>query len=236
MRRVLAIMIALMFVAIVLSPTMGYSVQIGNHSYSLKATRVSYTIGSQAPSHEPAVQVTRVPFSLKYVGEQTEQTGTMTKGNVTVPVNSANVTAPINAAIIPALPTVAQKFLIKGIIYDDQNSNGMLDSNETRLANWTVNLEQPAGTVISKAVTDNNGGFGFSGLASGEYAVSEVLETGWSFTAPPNGKYVVNLTNNANTMNFGNKLMPTPIQNATTPSNATSTSNVTLAENTSLSK
>jgi hypothetical protein len=40
MRNVLAIMIALMFVVLVLSPTMGYSVQIGNHSYSLKATRV----------------------------------------------------------------------------------------------------------------------------------------------------------------------------------------------------
>ena len=236
MRKVLAIMIALVLVVLMLSPTMGYSVQIGNHSYSLKATRVSYTVGSQAPSHEPAVQVTRVPFSLKYVGEQTEPTGTTTKGNITVPVNSANVTAPINAAITPALPTVAQKFLIKGIVYDDQNGNGKMDYNETGLANWTVNLEQPVGTVISKAVTDSTGGYGFAGLAPGEYTVAEVLETGWSFTAPPNGKYVVNLTNNANTMNFGNKLMPTPIQNATTPSNATSTSNVTLAENASLSK
>ena len=111
-----------------------------------------------------------------------------------------------------------------------------MDYNETGLANWTINLEQPAGNVISKAVTDNNGGYGFSGLASGEYAVVENLETGWSLTSPSNGKYAVNLTNNANMLNFGNKIMPTPIQNATAPSNVTSSANVTLAENASLSK
>jgi hypothetical protein len=67
MRRVLAIMIALMFVAIVLSPTMGYSVQSGNHSYSFKATRVNYSISPQSPSHEPAVVVSSTPYSsVKY--------------------------------------------------------------------------------------------------------------------------------------------------------------------------
>ena len=67
MRRVLAIMIALMFVAIVLSPTMGYSVQSGNHSYSFKATRVNYSINPQSPSHEPAVVVSSTPYSsVKY--------------------------------------------------------------------------------------------------------------------------------------------------------------------------
>jgi hypothetical protein len=126
--------------------------------------------------------------------------------------------------------------LIQGIVYGDQNGNAKMDSNETGLANWTINLEQPAGKIISKAATDSNGGYDFSGLAPGEYAVAEVLETGWSSTAPPNGKYAVNLTSSTTMLNFGNKIMHTPMQSATAPLNATSPSNVTLAENASLSK
>jgi len=67
MRRVLAITIGLMFVALVLSPTLGYSVQAGNHSYSIKSTRVNYTISPQAPSHQPAVVISGTPYSsVKY--------------------------------------------------------------------------------------------------------------------------------------------------------------------------
>jgi hypothetical protein len=223
MRKVLAVIIVLMFAVIVLSPTMGYSVQSGNHSYSFRATRVNYTIGSQAPSHEPAVQVTRVPFSLKYVSavQPTEPIGATTKGNITVPVGSANVTAPIKAAITPALPTVAQKLLIQGMVYDDQNGNGKLDRNETGLANWTINLEQPPGNVISKATTNNDGTYGFYSLVPGAYTVVENLEMGWNLTTPSEGKYAVNLTSNTNMLNFGNKMMAAPKQNMTAPANST---------------
>ena len=238
MRRVLAVIIVLMFVAIVM-PTMGYSVQSGNHSYSFKATRVNYTISSQAPSHEPAVQVTRVPFSLKYVGAvlPTEPIEATTKGNITVPVASANVTAPIKAAITPALPTVAQKLLIQGIVYDDQNCNGKLDSNETGLANWTINLEQPPGNVISKVITNNEGRYGFYSLTPEKYAVVENLEMGWNLTTPSDGKYAVNLTSNTTMLNFGNKMMPAPTQNMTAPANSTlSANNSTMPVNATLLK
>ena len=73
-------------------------------------------------------------------------------------------------------------------------------------------------------------------MAPGEYTVVENLETGWSLTSPSDGKYAVNLTSNENTLNFGNKIMPTPIQNATAPSNVTSSANATLAETASVSK
>jgi hypothetical protein len=228
-----------MFVAIALSPTMGYSVQSGNHSYSLKSARVNYTIGITAPSHQPAVQVTRVPFSLKYLGTVLPtETGATTKGNITVPVASANVTstAPIKSAITPALPTAAQKLLIQGIVYDDQNDNAKMDGNETGLANWTINLEQPPGNVISKATTDNDGTYGFYSLVPGEYAVVENLEMGWNLTTPSEGKYAVNLTSNTTTLNFGNKMMPAPTQNMTAPANSTLSANSTMPVNATLLK
>ena len=239
MRRVLVVVIAFIFVVLVLSPTMGYSVQTGNHSYSFKATRVNYSINPQSPSHEPAVVVSSTPYSSVKYGAlfQPEATGVgeTAKSNViglSTPYDTG-IQAPTNTS---AAPASEPKFSIKGIVYHDQNGNGKMDYNETGLANWTVNLEQPAWNVISKAVTDSTGGYGFSNLAPGEYAVVENLETGWSLTSPSDGKYVVNLTSNANTLNFGNKIMPTPIQNATAPSNITSSANVTLAENASISK
>jgi hypothetical protein len=218
---------------------MGYSVQSGNHSYSLKSARVNYTIGITAPSHQPAVQVTRVPFSLKYLGTVLPtETGATTKGNIAVPVASANVTstAPIKSAITPALPTAAQKLLIQGIVYDDQNDNAKMDGNETGLANWTINLEQPPGNVISKATTDNDGTYGFYSLVPGEYAVVENLEIGWNLTTPSEGKYAVNLTSNTTTLNFGNKMMPAPTQNMTAPANSTLSANSTMPVNATLLK
>ena len=239
MRRVLAITIAIMFVALVLSSTMGYSVQSGNHSYSIKSTRVNYSISPQAPSHQPAVVISGTPYSsVKYgalfqnkaigVGE-TAKSYVIGLSTPSDKGTQARTTTPIS-------PSAEPKFSINGVVYNDQNGNGKMDYNETGLANWTINLEQPAGNVISKAVTDITGGYGFFGLASGEYAVAEDLETGWSLTAPPNGKYAFNLTSKTTMLNFGNVIMPTPIENATTPSNVTSYSNVTLAENPSISK
>ena len=69
-----------------------------------------------------------------------------------------------------------------------------MDNNETVLANWTVNLEQPAGMVIMSANTSMDGKFAFSDLAAGEYVVSEVLEMGWKLVSPSDGKFSVNIT------------------------------------------
>ena len=115
MRRVLAIAIALMFAALVLSPTMGYSFQSFSHPYSIKSVRVNYTISPQAPSHEPAVKVTRVPFSLKYVSatpQKTETIGAATEGNIAVPVSSANVTeiSPIKASVTADISTLRTRY------------------------------------------------------------------------------------------------------------------------------
>jgi hypothetical protein len=107
--------------------------------------------------------------------------------------------------------------LIQGIVYGDQNGNAIMDSNETGLANWTINLEQPPGNVISRATTNTDGRYGFYSLVPGEYAVVENLEMGWNLTTPSDGKYAVNLTSNTTMLNFGNKMMPAPTRNMTSP-------------------
>jgi hypothetical protein len=239
MRRVLAITIAIMFVAFVLSPTMGYSVQSGNHSYSIKSTRVNYTISPQAPSHQPAVVVSSKPYSsLKYGALfQPESTGI----GETAKSNVIGLSTPSDAAIqartnTPAAPMTEPMLLIQGIVYGDQNGNAKMDSNETGLANWTINLEQPPGNVISRATTNNDGRYGFYSLVPGEYAVVENLEIGWNLTTPLDGKYAVNLTSNTTMLNFGNKMIPAPTLNMTSPENTTFLAIGTMPVNTHLAK
>ncbi|VVB64138.1 SdrD B-like domain protein [uncultured archaeon] len=239
MRRVLAITIVLMFVALMLSPAMGYSVQSGNHSYSIESTRVNYSISPQAPSHEPAVVVSSRPYStLKYGALfQPEATGV----GETAKSNVIGLSTPYDTAIqartnTPAVPLAEPRFSIQGTVYSDQNGNGKMDSNETGLENWTLNLEQPQGNVISKATTSNDGRYGFYSLVPGEYSVVENLETGWSLISPSNSKYAVNLTSNATMLNFGNKMMPAPAQNMTAPEDSTILANSTMDINATLPK
>ncbi len=81
MRKVLAITVALMIAAIILTPALGYTIQsAGNQSYTVTSgARVNYSLASGAPAHNltlemvstkkavnaPAVQGTRVPYSFK---------------------------------------------------------------------------------------------------------------------------------------------------------------------------
>ena len=59
MRWIFAIAFGIIFALILSPPSMGYSFQIGNNSIN------NYTIGIVAPSHDPAVVVIRVPYSLQ---------------------------------------------------------------------------------------------------------------------------------------------------------------------------
>lgn len=274
MRKVLAITVALMIAAIVLTPALGYTNQsAGNQSYSATSgSRVNYSVASGVPAHNltqdmvankysiraPAVQSTRVaysfqegsaqPYSMKLVGVtnavsegyQTKKAAARLGSAVAtevaaapaaegIPVETAaavtettpaatNETAPV----VEAAPVEQPKFTIEGIAFDDVEGNGILEANETGLANLTINLEQPAGTVIKSVVTPMDGKFAFNDLAAGEYTVSEVVEAGWKLIAPADGKFTVTITNESITnLEFANQLVPVVAENVTVATNET---------------
>ena len=128
----------------------------------------------------------------------------------TVPV--ANVTVP---AVEPA-PVEQPMFTIEGIVFDDANGNGVMDNNETGMVGWTVNIEQPAGTVINNVTTDNDGKFAFMDLAAGDYTVSEVIQMGWNLISPAEGKFMQSIVNeNATNLIFANQVVPAAPANLT---------------------
>jgi hypothetical protein len=277
MRKVLAITVALMIAAMVLTPALGYTDQsAGNQSYTITSSgRVPYSISSGVPAHNltqemvaskysikaPAVQGSRVPYSfqqgravpysMKLVGvsnalpegyqttKEAETLGTAAKVEQigVPPVSATEMPAPNETAatnLTAVTPAEQPKFSITGVVFDDLEGNGVMDGNEAGLANWTVNLEQPAGTVIQSATTSMDGKFGFMDLAVGEYTVSEVMQMGWNLIAPADNKFTVTITNaSVSDLAFANQMLPAEVpavsENVTAPAaNATEVVSATV--------
>ena len=73
-------------------------------------------------------------------------------------------------------------------VWHDVNENGVQDADEEPVSDVIVRLVNPAtGVTIASAVTDDNGYYAFTGLAPGEYAVSFVLPSGYTFTSADAG-------------------------------------------------
>jgi hypothetical protein len=281
MRKVLAITVALMIAAMVLTPALGYTDQsAGNQSYTITSSgRVPYSISSGVPAHNltqemvaskysikaPAVQGSRVPYSfqqgravpysMKLVGvsnalpegyqttKEAETLGMVNKAEEVTeqigvpPVSATETPAPNETAatnLTAVTPAEQPKFSITGVVFDDLEGNGVMDGNEAGLANWTVNLEQPAGTVVQSATTTMDGKFAFTDLAAGEYTVSEVMQMGWNLIAPADNKFTVTVTNaSVSDLAFANQMVPVEVpavpENVTTPAvNATEMVNATV--------
>ncbi|NEP11656.1 MAG: S8 family serine peptidase, partial [Symploca sp. SIO2C1] len=77
---------------------------------------------------------------------------------------------------------------IQGMVWDDQNGNGIQEAGEVGLANWTVYLDQNQNGQMdageTSTTTDTNGNYVFSGLAGGTYYVAEVVQNAWQLTYP----------------------------------------------------
>ena len=82
---------------------------------------------------------------------------------------------------------------IGGTVYEDLDSNGVKSAGENGIPGWTVYLDldnsgtlntDAVGTPEPSAVTDVDGDYLIRYLKPGIYRVSEVVQTGWSATAP----------------------------------------------------
>ncbi|HSD58361.1 MAG TPA: SdrD B-like domain-containing protein, partial [Methanotrichaceae archaeon] len=189
--------------------------------YSMKLEGVQaggVTTGITTPAVEPVAAqpvVTEVPpvTETPVVEAPVNETPV-----VEAPVNETPVVeAPVNET-----PAAVEEpaFSIMGKVFDDANGNGAADENETGLAGWTVSLEQPVGTIIANQTTAEDGSYAFMGLSAGEYAVSEIVQMGWTLVSPADGRYVVTVTNmTIANLDFANQMLPieAPPENVTTP-------------------
>jgi hypothetical protein len=231
------------------------------HTPSVQSTRVAYSFkqGTVMPYSFNLVGVNNALKEGYQTKKATALLGSVAKTAATVsvpatvaaaaPLVNATAAPATNVTAAPAVETtaanvtvapvvVAPKFTIEGMAFNDMNGNGTMDNNETGLADWTVNLEQPAGMVVMSANTTMDGKFVFSDLSAGEYVVSEVLKMGYKLVSPADGKFTENITDKSVTgLVFANQAMPVAAENApvapvVVPSNVTAPDNTTTPINT----
>ena len=99
---------------------------------------------------------------------------------------------------------------ICGKKFNDLNGNGNMDSGESGLQGWVIQLTYNPGTgpVTITQTTDANGSYCFNNLRPGlTYVLSEVMQSGWSQTLPGTPfTYTVTASPGQNyTLFFGNK-------------------------------
>ncbi len=203
------------------------------HTPSVQSTRVAYSFkqGTVMPysfnlvgvnnALKEGYQTKKAPAVLGSVAKTAENVGV--PAPATAPAAAAPAVA-TTAANVTVAPVVAPKFTIEGMAFNDMNGNGTMDNNETGLADWTVNLEQPAGMVVKSANTTMDGKFVFSDLSAGEYVVSEVLKTGYKLVSPAEGKFTESITDKSVTgLVFANQAVAPVVvpSNVTTPDNTT---------------
>jgi uncharacterized protein (DUF2141 family) len=212
------------------------------HTPSVQSTRVAYSFkqGTVMPysfnlvgvnnALKEGYQTQKAPAVLGSLAKTVETTGVPATAPA-VAAAPAVTAAPANVTVAPVV--VAPKFTIEGMAFNDVNGNGTMDNNETGLADWTVNLEQPAGKIVTSANTTTDGKFVFSDLSAGEYVVSEVLKMGYKLVSPADGKFTENITGKSVTgLVFANQAMPVAAENApvapvVVPSNVTVPDNTT---------
>ncbi len=164
------------------------------------------TAETERPYITPGVQSSRIPSSFSLEGS--EYAVAIDKFSSAVATEEAATETDATAAVVETPPAKEAEFSIEGTLFED-HGDGTMDYNEKVLAGWTVNLEQPAGTVIQSTITDKEGKFAFTGLSEGEYVVSEAIQTGWNAIYPAEGKITRVITNESATcLVFANELLP----------------------------
>jgi hypothetical protein len=96
---------------------------------------------------------------------------------------------------------------ISGQVYNDLNGNGALDAGDPGLQSWEIDVYDSSNNLVASQLTDSNGNFDIQGLEAGTFTVKEVLQGGWTQTAPiPPGTYTVTVTAGTSTdgLEFGN--------------------------------
>jgi Ca2+-binding RTX toxin-like protein len=90
---------------------------------------------------------------------------------------------------------------ISGTVFVDTNGNGVLDSGESGLSGWTVDLINSSQTTIT-TTSSANGQYSFTGLVPGIYTVQIVSQSGYVASSPSRVN-VTDVNGRADTVNFG---------------------------------
>lgn len=107
--------------------------------------------------------------------------------------SSTNDTNPENNAASAETGVLDCRASVSGTKYEDANDDGIKGLDETGLEGWTIELRKN-GELLNKTITDQSGQYSFVALDPGDYEVYEVMQDGWTATAPANGGHLISLS------------------------------------------
>ncbi|MGA9364473.1 MAG: SdrD B-like domain-containing protein [Bacteroidota bacterium] len=172
-----------------------------------------WTINASGPVNSSAVTDAAGNYALQnlppgiYILDETLMPG----WGETLPVSGSYVAVLYSGGNVTGLDfgnriTVGGQGTVRGSVFDDRNGNGVRDSGEPSLSNWTIELN---GRGVRKTLQTGIGGdYLFTGLSQGTYTITQMVPDGWVQTLPSNGlPYNFTLANNADRVgvDFGNR-------------------------------
>ncbi|MFI5378499.1 MAG: SdrD B-like domain-containing protein [Tepidisphaerales bacterium] len=187
-------------------------VNSANSTGSITAWSVNITAGAEQTATVSAAgtySFNGVPYG-SYVVRQ------VVPANYTQITPAPNGSPPQGRTVSVAGNVAGQDFVdafpgsISGEVFNDANSNGVLDSGETGIGGWTVYLDTNGNGQFDPGepsqTTAANGSYSFAGLATGTYTVRTVPQTGYQPTSPAGGSYTVQAQAGSTVTgnNFGN--------------------------------
>ena len=104
----------------------------------------------------------------RYVIEETDPSGYSSTTNNSVPVSL------VAGGLATANFGDQEQGTVLGKVFSDFNGNGFQDKGENGIGEVTVKLLDRGGSVVQTTTTLGNGGYSFSGVASGSYKVEEI--------------------------------------------------------------
>src|SRR5207302_11418362 len=85
----------------------------------------------------------------------------------------------VGAGLVSAGVASAAGGSVSGVVFHDDNRNGVFDSGESPMSGQTVYLYDGNGSYLGATTSDSTGGYSFGGLADGNYRV-DYSSASWS--------------------------------------------------------
>ncbi len=122
-------------------------------------------------------------------------------GSYFVPIPFGGSASGLDFGNTPILATLS------GLKFEDINGNGLLDSGEPGLPDFTIELDlNNDGSVDQTTTTLSDGSYAFLNVRPGQHRLTEIVPPGWIQTAPSSGEYIVDqIGSDVSGLDFGNQ-------------------------------
>lgn len=99
-----------------------------------------------------------------------------------------------------------QRGSISGTVFHDEDVDGIFDTTEPTLPNWTIELRSSENVLMNSTTTNASGSYTFATLCNNSYRIRAASQNDWVQTLPLNNQpYTVEISNgnNVTNRNFG---------------------------------